>query len=132
MSYPAHRMRRLRKTKGIRALFQETRLTAADFVLPLFVAEGLKGSVAVESMPGVRRHSLASLVHEAYQAFSLGIPAVLLFGLPKTKDPQATQAYAKAGIVQKAVRVLKKKSRIWWLSRMFAPANTLPTVIAES
>ena len=109
MSYPIHRMRRLRKTEGIRSLFQETRLTAADFVLPLFVVEGLKGSVAVESMPGVRRHSLASLAHEAHQAYSLGIPAVLLFGLPKIKDSQAAQAYAKTGIVQKAVRVLKKE-----------------------
>ncbi len=102
-------MRRLRKTKGIRALFQETRLSAADFVLPLFVAEGLKGSEAIESMPGVRRHSLTSLVHEAHQAHTLGIPAVLLFGLPKTKDNQASQAFAKTGIVQKAVRLLKKE-----------------------
>ncbi len=109
MPYPTHRMRRLRKTKPLRALFQETRLTPADFVLPLFVAEGLKGSVAIDSMPGVRRHSLASMVHEARQAFSLGVPAVLLFGLPKAKDHQATQAYAKTGIVQKAVRLLKKE-----------------------
>ncbi len=109
MPFPIHRMRRYRKTKGLRALFQETRLTASDFVLPLFVAEGLKGSEAIKSMPGVRRHNLTSVVHEAQQAFSLGIRAVLLFGLPKTKDGGATRAYAKAGIVQKSVRVLKKE-----------------------
>jgi len=109
MSYPTNRMRRMRKTKGIRALFQETRLSASDFVLPLFVVEGLKGSEAIDSMPGVRRHSLTSLIHEAKQAYSLGIPAVLLFGLPKAKDALGTQAYAKAGIVQKAVRLLKKE-----------------------
>jgi porphobilinogen synthase len=109
MPYPTHRMRRLRKNQGIRSLFQETRLSGVDFILPLFVAEGLKSPVAINSMPGVKRHSLTSLVHESSQAFSLGIPAVLLFGLPKEKDNQATQAYAKAGIVQKAVRLLKKE-----------------------
>jgi porphobilinogen synthase len=109
MPFPIHRMRRLRKTKTLRALFQETRLTPADFVLPLFVAEGLKGSASIESMPGVRRHSLTSLAHEAQQAYSLGVSAVLLFGLPKFKDSQATQAHIKTGIIQKAVRLLKKE-----------------------
>ena len=109
MSFPTQRMRRLRKTMGLRSLFQETRLTADDFVLPLFVAEGLKAPERIDSMPGVHRHSLSSLVQESQQAFSLGVPAVLLFGLPKSKDVMATQAYAKAGIVQKAVRLLKKE-----------------------
>ncbi|HTA75757.1 MAG TPA: porphobilinogen synthase, partial [bacterium] len=74
----------------------------------LFVDEKLKSPILIESMPGVQRHSFSSLVKEAEKAHSLGIQAVLLFGLPKSKDAQATEAYRKEGVVQKATRLLKK------------------------
>jgi porphobilinogen synthase len=101
-------MRRLRSTPAIRNLFQETRPQASDFILPLFVSETLKKPQPIESMPGVYRHSISSLIQEAEKAHSLGIQAVLLFGLSKSKDAQATEAYRKEGVVQKAVRLLKK------------------------
>ncbi|HUO58274.1 MAG TPA: porphobilinogen synthase [bacterium] len=109
MSFPIHRMRRYRKTKALRRLFEETRLGPVDFILPLFVAEGLKSPEPIDSMPGVQRHSFSSMVREAEGAQRLGIPAVLLFGLPLKKDTQASQAYAPSGVIQKAIRLLKKE-----------------------
>ncbi len=110
MPYPIHRMRRYRKNKTLRRLFEETRLGPSDFVLPLFVAEGLPSAQAIPSMPGVQRHSFSSLVREASAARSLGIPAVLLFGLPRKKDAQARQAFNPNGVIQKAVRLLKREA----------------------
>jgi len=109
MAYPTHRMRRLRKTPALRRLFAETRLAPSDFVLPLFVDENLKSPQTITSMPGVHRHSFASLVREAWTAHSLGIPAVLLFGIPREKDTTAFQAYRPNGVIQKAVKLLKKE-----------------------
>ncbi len=110
MGFPIHRMRRLRKTKALRNLFQETRLGPGDFILPLFVAEGIKSPVSISSMPGVQRHTLISITREASSAAKLGIPAVLLFGLPLKKDSQAKEAFSKNGVIQKAVRILKKET----------------------
>lgn len=109
MAFPTHRMRRVRKTKALRALFQETKLSPVDFVLPLFVEEGAKSARPITSMPGVLRHSFSSMVKEASVAHSLGIQGVILFGIPKRKNAQAVEAYAKNGVVQKAVRLLKKE-----------------------
>jgi porphobilinogen synthase len=109
MSFPTHRMRRLRKTKALRRLFEETRLGPSDFILPLFVSEGIKTPQPIASMPGVLRHTLTSLVREVSAAKNLGIPAVLLFGIPLRKDAQAREAYNPKGIIQKAVRMLKKE-----------------------
>ena len=109
MTFPVNRMRRLRRTPALRRLFEETRLGPSDFILPLFVAEGIKSPLAISSMPGVQRHTLSSLVREASAAKALGIPAVLLFGLPARKDAQAKEAYNPNGIIQKAVRLLKKE-----------------------
>jgi porphobilinogen synthase len=109
MSFPVHRLRRLRKTKYLRALVQETRLGPSDFILPLFVAEGIKAPEVIPSMPGVQRHTLGSLVREAHNAHSLGVPAVLLFGIPKTKDKAASEAHKKTGIIQKSIQLLKKE-----------------------
>ncbi|HVM32058.1 MAG TPA: porphobilinogen synthase [bacterium] len=109
MAFPTQRLRRLRRTRALRLLTQETRLSPSDFILPLFVVEGLKKPESIVSMPGVERHSLDSLVREAGQAHALGVPAVLLFGVPKKKDAAATEAYRSEGIVQKAVRRLKKE-----------------------
>ena len=102
-------MRRLRKTKTLRKLFEETRLGPLDFILPLFVAEDLKSPESIASMPGVQRHSFSSLVREAASAHALGIQAVLLFGIPHKKDSLATEAFKPNGIIQKAVRLLKKE-----------------------
>jgi porphobilinogen synthase len=109
MAYPTHRMRRYRKTKALRRLFEETRLGPADFILPFFVAEGIQRPEPISSMPGVFRHSFTSLIREATAAYSLGIPAVLLFGIPHKKDSKASEAHKAGGVIQKAVRLLKKE-----------------------
>ncbi len=109
MAFPTHRLRRLRKNSAMRNLFQETRLHPSDFVLPLFADESLKSSKPIDSMPGVQRHSFTSLLREAEMAKALGIPAVILFGIPKHKDPAAKEAYNSNGVVQKAVRLIKNE-----------------------
>jgi porphobilinogen synthase len=101
------RPRRLRTSAALRALVRETVLLPSDFILPLFVSEKLSTPVPVASMPGVFQLSEAALIEEAKAAYDEGIPAVLLFGIPKSKDPEASQAYAEDGVVQKAVRALK-------------------------
>ncbi len=102
------RPRRLRTTPALRALVRETTLSAGDFILPLFVSEKIAAPVPVASMPGVFQLTEKALVEEAAGAFADGVPAVLLFGIPAHKDEAATQAYADDGIVQRAVRALKK------------------------
>src|SRR6476646_5026847 len=101
-------MRRLRRTPVLRDLVRETRLDAGDFILPLFVEEGLEGRRAIDAMPGVDRHSLATLVEEAGEALSLGIPAVMLFGIPAEKDEQGSGAWDDEGVVQLATRAIKQ------------------------
>src|SRR3954453_18216462 len=86
MAFPATRMRRLRRTAVLRDLVRETRLEPADLVLPLFVEAGLAGRKAIEAMPGVDRLSISEAVTDAGEAFALGLPAVLLFGIPADKD----------------------------------------------
>jgi porphobilinogen synthase len=103
-----HRPRRLRRSPAVRNLVRETKLTAHDFILPLFVSEKLTAPKAIESMPGVSQHSLGSVVEEAQRACELGLQAVLLFGIPAAKDEQASGAFAENGIVQEAVRAIKK------------------------
>ena len=101
------RPRRLRTSAALRALVRETVLLPSDFILPLFVSEKLSSPVPVASMPGVSQLTEAALVEEARAAHAEGIPAVLLFGIPTTKDSEASQAYAEDGVVQRAVRALK-------------------------
>ncbi|HEV7404060.1 MAG TPA: porphobilinogen synthase [Chthoniobacteraceae bacterium] len=105
---PTHRPRRLRRTPALRSLVRETALRKEDFILPLFVSEKVDQRVAVASMPGVHQLSLAELVKEAAAAHAEGVASVLLFGIPAHKDEEATQAYAGQGIVQRAVRELKR------------------------
>lgn len=93
----------------MRNLVRETNLTAHDFVLPLFISEKISKRRSVASMPGVSQFSLHEIVAEAKHACDLGIPAVLLFGIPEKKDEQATGAYAENGIVQRALRAIKDK-----------------------
>ena len=104
-----HRPRRLRRSEGVRNLVRETRLTAHDFVLPLFVSEKLKSRQAIKSMPGVFQLALSEVADEAQRAFDLGLQAVLLFGIPREKDEAASGAYAEDGVVQEAVRAIKAK-----------------------
>ena len=108
MAFPTHRPRRLRRTEAIRSLVRETRLSAQSFVYPLFVCPGRKIKEEISSMPGNYRWSVDLLVDECRAARDLGIPAVILFGIPATKDPVGSDACDPKGIVQKAVRALKK------------------------
>ncbi len=107
MAFPATRLRRLRRTPPLRDLVRETRLDPGDLVLPLFVEEGLGAATPVAAMPGVARHPLAGLVGEAGEAQELGLPAVLLFGIPAQKDEQGSGAWDEDGVVQEATRALK-------------------------
>jgi len=107
--YPDYRPRRLRQVPALRRMVQETRLSADQLVLPYFVRGGKKVRQPIASMPGVFQFSPDEMVREAEKAHAAGVPAVLLFGIPDKKDAKASGAYAQNGIVQKAVRLLKKE-----------------------
>src|SRR2546421_6730119 len=109
MAFPVTRLRRLRQTGTLRSLVRETRLTPESFVYPLFVCprEGVRKEVG--SMPGVFNLSVDEAVREAHEVHSLGVPAVILFGLPEKKDEVATGAWEEDGIVQQAARGLKSE-----------------------
>jgi porphobilinogen synthase len=109
MNFPVTRMRRLRRTDAIRNLVRETRLTPDNFVYPMFVCPGEGIRKEVRSMPGVFNLSVDEAVKEAREVKSLGIPAVILFGLPESKDEIANGAWADDGIVQKATRAIKRE-----------------------
>lgn len=108
MSFPIVRPRRLRRSATLRRMVRETRLSRDDLVLPLFVVEGRGVREPVASMQGVFRHSVDALVDEAKAVRDLGIPAVLLFGIPADKDPRGSGADAADGIVQRAVEAVKQ------------------------
>lgn len=107
--FPAYRPRRLRRSPALRRLVAETTLSVEQLALPLFVRAGKKLRRSIDSMPGVFQLSPDELVREAAEARALGVPAVLLFGIPDEKDDLASGAYARNGIVQKTVRLLKKE-----------------------
>jgi porphobilinogen synthase len=107
MAFPVTRLRRLRRTGELRNLVRETRLTPESFVYPMFVCPGEGVRKEVRSMPGVFNLSLDEVVNEARQAHSLGVPSVILFGLPDKKDEVATGAWEDNGIVQQAARAIK-------------------------
>src|SRR5215211_3160600 len=111
MAFPATRLRRLRKTGVLRGMVRETELTPSHLVLPMFVQLGERQRTPIEAMPGVERLSISQAVAEAGEAHELGIPAVLLFGLPAEKDEHASGAYDDEGVVQLAVRALKESHR---------------------
>jgi porphobilinogen synthase len=104
-----HRPRRLRRSEGLRNLVRETKLTAHDFILPLFVSEKLEARQAIKSMPGVFQLAIGEVADEAQRAADLGLQAVLLFGIPSEKDEAASGAYAEDGVVQQAVRAIKAR-----------------------
>ncbi len=107
MYFPAYRPRRLRKNENFRRLIRETRLSVDDLIYPLFVVEGKGIKKPIESMPGNYQMSVDNLVKEAREAKSLGIPGVLLFGIPEKKDDVASGAFAGDGVIQKAVKQIK-------------------------
>ncbi len=109
MSFPIHRPRRLRNNKTIRKMVQETQLTPEDFIYPMFVTFGKGVRKKIQSMPGCFQLSVDEIVKEAHNVYKLGIPAVLLFGIPEHKDERASGAYSEKGVVQKAVRAIKNK-----------------------
>src|SRR5947199_8326329 len=102
MAFPATRMRRLRSTEALRSLGRETRLSPESFVYPMFVCPGEGVRKEVRSMPGVSNLSVDETVKEARKTHSLGVPAIILFGLPEKKDEFATGAWSGDGIVQRA------------------------------
>ena len=108
MSFPTHRPRRLRRTELLRGLVRETRLSTAGFVYPMFVCPGTKVRKEVGSMPGVYQQSVDQIVEECREIAGLGIPAVLLFGLPETKDAKGSSSLSASGVVQRAVEEIKK------------------------
>jgi porphobilinogen synthase len=108
MAFPVTRLRRLRRTAQLRDLVRETRLTPEAFVYPMFVCPGEGVRKEVRSMPGVFNLSVDEAVKEAREVHSLGVPAVILFGLPEQKDDLATGAWADDGIVQQAARAMKR------------------------
>jgi porphobilinogen synthase len=109
VAFPIHRMRRLRASEGLRNLVRETVLDPGDFILPLFICPGEGVRREISSMPGHAQLSVDRLVAECAEAQGLGIGGVILFGIPETKDELASGAYADDGIVQQAVRALKRE-----------------------
>jgi porphobilinogen synthase len=107
MLFPDYRPRRMRQSEAFRRMIRETVLTADDFILPLFAIGGKRVKNPIEAMPGHFQLSVDNLARTAREAFELGIPAVLLFGVPDKKDALGTSAYAADGIVQRAVRAVK-------------------------
>ena len=109
MAFPITRLRRLRRTEQLRSLVRETRLSPESFVYPMFVCPGERMRNEVRSMPGVFNLSVDEAVKEARETYSLGVPAVILFGLPEKKDELATGAWADEGIVQQTARAIKRE-----------------------
>ncbi len=107
VAFPARRLRRLRRLPAMRRLVAETTLRVDDLVSPLFVREGIEAPVPIESLPGVAQHTVASLVLEAKRVASLGIPALVLFGVPSSKDAVGSGASDADGIVQVALKELR-------------------------
>jgi len=109
MPFPIHRPRRLRLNKIIRSMVRETILTPSDFIYPLFVTAGKGVRKKISSMPGCFQMSVDEVVKEAHNAHKLGVPAIILFGIPEHKDEKGTEAYNPQGVVQKAIRAIKDR-----------------------
>jgi porphobilinogen synthase len=109
MNYPDYRPRRLRRTAGLRRMIRETRLSVDDFVYPLFVVPGTGIEKPIPSMPGQFNYSVDKAVEAAARAFDLGIPAVILFGIPEKKDAVGSEAWSGGGVVQRAIKAIKKR-----------------------
>ncbi|HLB25981.1 MAG TPA: porphobilinogen synthase [Nitrospirota bacterium] len=110
MLFPEYRARRMRMSEPLRRMVRETTLSPDDLVYPMFVTHGKGVKKEISSMPGNYQQSVDNLVKDCAEAHSLGIPAVLLFGIPKKKDARGSEAYSDAGIVQQAVKAIKDKT----------------------
>ncbi len=108
MTFPLHRARRLRRSELIRRMVRETRLTTDGFIYPMFVCSGEKVRVEVSSMPGIHQQSADQIVEECREVESLGIPAIILFGLPEKKDERGSEASDPKGTVQRAIDGIRK------------------------
>ncbi|NCO65172.1 MAG: porphobilinogen synthase [Candidatus Aquicultor secundus] len=109
MYFPTYRPRRLRKNENFRRMIRETHLSVDDFIYPLFVAPGEGVKKEISSMPGNYQMSIDNIIEEAREVRDLGIPAILLFGIPFAKDEVGSEAYDEDGIVQRAIRAIKKE-----------------------
>jgi len=107
-SFPFTRLRRLRTNELLRNLVAETTIPVNSFIYPLFISEEIAKPQEITAMPGMKQWTITTVAQEAQRAYELGIPAVLLFGIPKKKDAVGTQAYAKTGVIQKAIKQIKK------------------------
>lgn len=108
MSFPITRPRRLRRSEAIRSLARETRLTTHGFIYPMFVCPGKNVRNPITSMPGVSQQSVDTFLEECREVEQLGIPGIILFGIPEKKDPLGTEAYAADGVVQRAVEAVRR------------------------
>jgi len=108
MNYPDYRPRRMRRTENLRRMIRETRLAPEDFIYPLFVVPGSGIAKPIGSLPGQFNYSVDKAVDAAKEAADLGIPAVILFGVPERKDAVGSEAWKESGVVQKAIRAIKK------------------------
>ena len=108
MSFPAHRPRRLRRTEALRGLVRETQLSASGLIYPMFVCPGSKVRQEVSSMPDIYQQSADQIVEECREVESLGIPGVILFGLPETKDPRGASSLSSHGVVHRAIESIRK------------------------
>ena len=109
MYFPAYRPRRLRKNETLRRMVRETKLSVDDFIYPLFVIYGRKVKNPITSMPGIFQMSVDLVAKEAEEIFKLGIPAVILFGIPAKKDLRGSEGYSRRGVVQQAIRAIKDR-----------------------
>lgn len=108
MSFPVNRPRRLRRSEALRGLVRETRLSTAGFIYPLFVCPGTNVRQEVSSMPGVYQQSVDRIVEECRELESLGIPGIILFGLPESKDGRGSSSVSAQGVVQRAIEAIRK------------------------
>ena len=106
--FPTSRLRRLRRTEKLRELVQEVSLSPKDLICPVFVEEGIQAKKQVNSMPAIERLPLSEVVNEVDAIVGLGIPGIMLFGIPENKDDEGTSAYVEHGIVQKAISEIRK------------------------
>src|SRR5258708_25854686 len=108
MSFPTQRPRRLRRSKALRGLVRETRLATSGLIYPMFVCPGTKVRQEVSSMPGVYQQSVDQIVEEAREVESLGLPGIVLFGLPESKDARGASSLSAQGVVQRAIEAIRK------------------------
>jgi len=111
--FPKTRMRRLRENRILREMVTETKIDLKNLIQPIFIDENIGRNIPIPSMPNIERFSLETLTNEALKIEEMGIPSVILFGIPKEKDEFATQAYSDDGIIQKSIRKLKKETDLF-------------------